>query len=82
MTSFPTEEALVATYWRKLARSIGGAYKSRRRADRDATLPRNLLGVGAPRRPYHLAQRRYRARNQVSAGESNFVKTTKKEKNL
>ena len=32
MRRFPTEEELVAAYWRKLARSIGAAYKRRGRA--------------------------------------------------
>ncbi len=32
MRNFPTEKALVAAYWRKLASSVGAAYKSRGRA--------------------------------------------------
>src|SRR5262249_33485886 len=32
MRTFPTQEALVAAYWRKLASSIKGAYKDRGRA--------------------------------------------------
>jgi hypothetical protein len=32
MRSFPSREALVAAYWRKLASSIGTTYKSRGRA--------------------------------------------------
>lgn len=32
MRTFPTEEALVAAYWRKLASSIKAAYKGRGRA--------------------------------------------------
>ena len=41
MRNFPSQEALVAAYWRKLARSIEGTYKSsaglasRRRNSRD-----------------------------------------------
>jgi hypothetical protein len=31
MRTLPTREALVAAYWRKLASSIEGAYKSRAR---------------------------------------------------
>jgi len=31
MRNFPSEEALVAAYWRKLARSIEKTYKSRGR---------------------------------------------------
>jgi hypothetical protein len=31
MRTLPTREALVAAYWRKLASSIGAAYKSRGR---------------------------------------------------
>ena len=38
MRNFPSQEALVAAYWRKLARSIEGTYKS---ADRPAPRRRN-----------------------------------------
>jgi hypothetical protein len=31
MRAFPSEKALVAAYWRKLASSIEAAYKGRRR---------------------------------------------------
>ena len=36
MRTFPTREALVAAYWRKLASAIGAPYKSRRVSARRA----------------------------------------------
>ena len=44
MINFPSEEALVAAYWRKLARSIERTYKS---SDRIAPRPRNRKEDGS-----------------------------------
>jgi hypothetical protein len=47
MRSFPTEKALVTSYWQKLARSNGTGYNSRRLPDRHAAVRSQ---EGAPRR--------------------------------
>jgi hypothetical protein len=57
MRTFPAEEALVVAYWRKLARSILDARKSRVRVGRNDALPAKLSRVGAARRTYQLRPR-------------------------
>jgi hypothetical protein len=39
MRAFPSEKALVAAYWRKLASSIEAAYKGRRRVSARRAAP-------------------------------------------
>jgi hypothetical protein len=50
MRGFPSEKALVTAYWRKLARSVGAAYKNRDHEGRDAL----QRPVGTARRPRQL----------------------------
>ena len=57
MKTFPAEEALVVAYWRKLAKSILGARKSRVHVGKNPALPPKLSRVGAARRTYQLRPR-------------------------
>lgn len=54
MRTFPTREALVTAYWRKLASRIGAAYKSHERVRRNAAPSRKLSRVGAAWRPHRV----------------------------
>lgn len=56
MRNFPSAEALVAAYWRKLASSMGAAYRTRDRVDRGAALRRVRVSSSAPKPGTSVAQ--------------------------